>query len=142
MALRFRELTREEPDVNLIPFIDVLLVVLIFLMLTTTFTRYTELRIDLAQARGESAAGASHDIVVTVGPDGRYQVDATTLTSSSGVEALTRAIQEASQGHPEAALMVRADGAASHQAVVKVMDAARRAGLTQIAFSAQLPREP
>jgi biopolymer transport protein ExbD len=135
MAMRFRDTGREEPDVNLIPFIDVLLVVLIFLMLTTTFARYTELRIDLPQARGEAAAGAPHEVVVTVEPEGRYRVGSVALSSGS-VEALTQAIQEASQGHPEVALTVRADGAASHQSVVKVMDAARRAGLTQIAFAA------
>jgi biopolymer transport protein ExbD len=139
MAIQFRQRTQEEPEVNLIPFIDILLVVLIFLMLTTTFSRYTELKVKLPVADAEQPQQSPHEIVVSVAQDGRYAV-AGHLLEGSGVDLLVRALQQAAQGQHDAVVIISADAAATHQAVVNVMDAARRSGLNQITFATQQPR--
>jgi len=139
MAIQFRYGSRQEPEINLIPFIDILLVVLIFLMLTTTYSRYTELQISLPVADAEPAQQNPQEIVVSVGQDGRYAVAGTVL-DGVGVDMLTSALQQAAQGINDPVLIISADAAATHQAVVNVMDAARRSGLTQITFATQQPR--
>lgn len=133
--MNFRHGDRDEPEINLIPFIDILLVVLIFLMLTTTFSQSTALQVNLPVADAEQPPQAPAEVVVTVGADGRYAVD-DRLLEQHGVEALMAALRgAAAQGDP--ILVIQADAAASHQSVINVMDAARQVGLTQITFSTQ-----
>ncbi|MBA4254006.1 MAG: biopolymer transporter ExbD, partial [Comamonadaceae bacterium] len=133
---------REDPEINLIPFIDVLLVVLIFLMLTATFSRYTQLQVRLpeADAEAEAAQTQAHEIVVAIGADGRYAVGGQVLTTPS-VQALTAALQQAALGQTEPTLVINADAAATHQSVINAMEAARNAGLQRITFATQQPRE-
>lgn len=139
MAIQFRSGSREEPEINLIPFIDILLVVLIFLMLTTTYSKYTELQVNLPVADAEQPREYPREIIVSVGQDGRYAVGGQVLESAS-VEALVRALQQAADGSREPVVIISADAAATHQAVVNVMDAARRTGLNQITFATQQAR--
>lgn len=139
MAIHFRSGSREEPEINLIPFIDILLVVLIFLMLTTTYSKYTELQVNLPVADAEQPREHPREIIVSVGQDGRYAVGGQVLESAS-VEALVRALQQAADGSREPVVIISADAAATHQAVVNVMDAARRTGLNQITFATQQAR--
>lgn len=139
MAIQFRSGSREEPEINLIPFIDILLVVLIFLMLTTTYSKYTELQVNLPVADAEQPREYPREIIVSVGQDGRYAVGGQVLESAS-VEALVRALQQAADGSQEPVVIISADAAATHQAVVHVMDAARRTGLNQITFATQQAR--
>jgi biopolymer transport protein ExbD len=139
MAIQFRNGTREEPEINLIPFIDILLVVLIFLMLTTTYSKYTELQVNLPVADAEQPRQTPREIVVSVAQDGRYAV-AGNLLEGAGVEMLVRALQQAAQGQSDLVVIISADAAATHQAVVNVMDAARRSGLNQITFATQQSR--
>jgi biopolymer transport protein ExbD len=139
MAIQFRSGSREEPEINLIPFIDILLVVLIFLMLTTTYSKYTELQVNLPVADAEQPREYPREIIVSVGQDGRYAVGGQVLESAS-VEALVRALQQAADGSREPVVIISADAAATHQAVVHVMDAARRTGLNQITFATQQAR--
>ena len=134
--MNFRPGNRDEPEINLIPFIDILLVVLIFLMLTTTYSKYTQLQVNLPVADAQAQRNAPKEVIVSVGSDGRYAVNQSVLDSVS-VEALTRALQEASQDTPEIVVIISADAAATHQSVINVMDAARRAGLVQITFATQ-----
>ena len=126
----------EDPEINLIPFIDVLLVVLIFLMLTTTYSRFTELQVRLPVADAEAPRQQPREIVVAVGRDGRYAVDRKGLDSGS-VDSLAAALTAAAEGRADAVVIISADAAASHQSVINVMDAARRSSLGQITFATQ-----
>lgn len=134
--MNFRPGSRDEPEINLIPFIDVLLVVLIFLMLTTTYSKFTQLQVNLPVADAQAQRTTPKEVVVSVSSDGRYAVNQLLLESPS-VDALTRALQEASQDTREIVIIISADAAATHQSVINVMDAARRAGLVQITFATQ-----
>ncbi|MCK9516849.1 MAG: biopolymer transporter ExbD [Ottowia sp.] len=134
--MKFSATTEEEPKIDLVPFIDVLLVILIFLMLTTTYSRYTELELTLPVASEDaSEPDEPRQVTVTVSRDGRYAVDAHALQSHSA-EAVSDALRSAG-ATPETRLIISADAASAHQSVVTVMDAARRVGLTQITFLAQ-----
>ena len=126
----------DEPEINLIPFIDVLLVVLIFLMLSTTYSRFTELQITLPTADAEKLKERPKEVVVAVSSEGRYMVNRQSLEGRS-VEALAARLKEASGTQPDTVVIVTADALAAHQAVVNVLDAARRAGLARITFAAQ-----
>ena len=132
--MKFRPRPPEEPEVNLIPFIDVLLVILIFLMLTTTYSRFTELQIALPVADADAARERPKEIVVAVAADGRYAVNRQPLDARS-VEAVAHALR--ALAGKDSVLIISADATAPVQAVVTVMDAARREGLTQITFAAQ-----
>jgi biopolymer transport protein ExbD len=137
--MNFRHGDREEPEINLIPFIDILLVVLIFLMLTTTFSQSAALQVNLPVASDEQPPQAPAEIVVIVGPDGRYAVSNRILDQHS-VDALVEALRAArlsSERSSDPILVIQADAAASHQSVINVMDAARQVGLVQITFATQ-----
>jgi biopolymer transport protein ExbD len=134
--MKFGRRRPEEPEINLIPFIDVLLVVLIFLMLSTTYSRFTELQINLPSADAEPLSDRPEEIVVAVAVDGRYTVNKLPVDGRS-IEALTAALAGAAQGRPETVVIVSADALAAHQSVVNVLDAARRAGLSRLTFAAQ-----
>lgn len=134
--MNFRNGSREEPEINLIPFIDILLVVLIFLMLTTTYNKFAELQVSLPVADAEQLREAPKEIVVTVAQDGRYAVNRQ-LLEGQAVDTLVRAMTDAAAGQTNPVVIVSADAAATHQAVINVMDAARRSGLNQITFATQ-----
>ncbi len=136
----FRRGSRDEPDINLIPFIDILLVVLIFLVLTTTYSQPTELSIHLPQAQALPPENKPQSVMVSVGRDGRYLINDQLLPSSQ-VGALTQALKDASGANASMVVVINADAAASHQSVIAVMDAARRAGLGQLAFATQQPSD-
>ena len=136
MPLNFRRRRAEEPEINLIPFIDVLLVILIFLMLSTTYSRFTELQVALPVADADPARTRPHEVIVAVGADGSYVVNRTPVVGR-GVDALTAALAAAAAGNPSTTLIVSADATSAHQSVINVMDAARRAGLVRLAFAAQ-----
>ncbi len=134
--MKFRQRSRDEPEINLIPFIDVLLVVLIFLMLSTTYSKFTQLQVQLPVANTEAARNHPREVIVEVSSDGRYAVNKAVL-NGRGLEALAAALQVAGTAGPDTVLIIAADAAASHQSVVLVMEAARRAGLSHITFATQ-----
>ena len=134
--MNFHNGNRDEPEINLIPFIDILLVVLIFLMLTTTYSRYAELRIQLPVANAQAPRPSPQEIAVAVTQDGRYVVQRQVLASTS-VAALMEALRAAAAGMNDPVVVINADAGARHQSVVNVMDAARRSGLGQITFATQ-----
>ena len=134
--MKFTRPHRDEPEINLIPFIDVLLVVLIFLMLSTTYSKFTELQVTLPTADAEKLKERPQEIVVAVSGDGRYSVNKTAVDGRS-VELLTVALGAAANGRNDSVVIVSADAAAAHQAVINVLDAARRAGLSRLTFAAQ-----
>ena len=137
--MKFRPHPPEEPEINLIPFIDVLLVILIFLMLTTTYSKFTELQITLPTANADASRDRPKEIVVAVASDGRYAVNKEPLAGNS-VEAVADALRAVAA--PDSVLIISADAAAPVQAAVTVMDAARRVGLTQITFAARTGASP
>ncbi|MDY0746790.1 biopolymer transporter ExbD [Paucibacter sp. R3-3] len=134
--MKFRHRRSEEPEINLIPFIDVLLVILIFLMLSTTYSKFTELQVSLPVADADQLKERPAEIVVAVSADGRYVVNGNAVEGRS-VELLSAALTQAANGRPETMIVVSADAASAHQSVVNVMDAARRAGLSHLTFAAQ-----
>lgn len=131
-----RGLGRDEPEINLIPLIDVLLVILIFLMVTTTYARFAELQINLPEAKGDSAKATPAQIAVDVDATGNYRVNESGLAGQD-VQSLSDALVKSAAGRKEPVVVISADAQASHQSVVRVMDAARRAGLTHVTFVTQ-----
>ena len=136
MAMNFRKAKVEDPEINLIPFIDVLLVVLIFLMLSTTYSKFTELQITLPVANADKSRDRPHEIIVSVAADGRYAVNAKPVEGRS-VEVLAAELAAAAQGSPDMVVIVSADATVAHQSVINVMDAARRANLPHLTFATQ-----
>ena len=134
--MKFSRRRPEEPEINLIPFIDVLLVILIFLMLSTTYSRFTELQVTLPTADADKLRERSAEILVVVAADGRYAVDRQAVDGRS-VEQLSAVLAKAAAGRPETVIVISADAMAAHQSVVNVLDAARRAGLARLSFATQ-----
>jgi len=134
--MNFRKPRPEDPEINLIPFIDVLLVILIFLMLSTTYSKFTELSVTLPSANADASRDRPAEIIVAVSADGRYSVDHQAVDGRN-VEALTLALRNAAETRKEPFLIISADAMSTHQAVINVMDAARRAGLSRMTFAAQ-----
>lgn len=135
--MNFRSRHRsDEPEINLIPFIDVLLVVLIFLMLSTTYSKFTELQVSLPVADANAQRDYPKEVIVAVSSDGRYAVNQTPVGGRT-VEVLSMALAEAAKAGKETVVIISADASAQHQAVITVMEAARRTGLSQITFATQ-----
>jgi biopolymer transport protein ExbD len=137
--MKFGRRRLDEPEINLIPFIDVLLVVLIFLVLTTTYSRFTELQVQLPAADAEKLREWPGEIIVAVASDGRYAVNRKPVDGRS-VELLSAELAAAAGGRTDLVVIVSADAMAAHQSVVNVLDAARRAGLARLTFAAQTPQ--
>jgi biopolymer transport protein ExbD len=136
MAMNFRKHHPEEPEINLIPFIDVLLVVLIFLMLSTTYSKFTELQVVLPVADADKPRENPREIIVSVSGEGRYAINRKTLEGRS-VEMLAAELAVAAEGSQDTVVIISADATAAHQSVVTVMHAARRAGLAKLTFATQ-----
>jgi biopolymer transport protein ExbD len=133
--MNFRRGRREDyPEINLIPFIDILLVIVIFLAVTTTYARFAELKINLPTSSAEQTPTQPKQIEVAVAEDGRYQIDSTAMGIIS-VDELASALQKAASKLNDPVVVINADGQASHQSVVNVMEAARRVGLARITFA-------
>lgn len=131
-----RGLRREEPEINLIPMIDLLLVILIFLVVSTTYARFTELGVSLPSAAAQSRPERDKEIVVAVSRDGRYLLDGRPVAAGNARELATRLL-EAAGAQAQPAIVIQADAGASHQAVVHVLEGARLAGFGRVAFAAQ-----
>jgi biopolymer transport protein ExbD len=127
---------REEPEINLIPMIDVLLVILIFLMITTTYSKFSGLEINLPTADVEAQKDQPNEInvVVTAGGDvlvNRVQVPA------RNVDSIGMALKRAAGNGKEPVVIINADAKATHQSVIDVMQAAQQSGLSHISFATQ-----
>ena len=134
--MNFRKHPAEEPEINLIPFIDVLLVILIFLMLSTTYSKFTELQVSLPVADAEKSKDYPREVIVAVSADGRYAVNRKPVEGRS-VDVLAAEMRAAAGDQRDAVLIVSADATAAHQSVINVLDAARRAGLARLTFATQ-----
>jgi biopolymer transport protein ExbD len=128
-----------EPEINLIAFIDVLLVVVIFLMLTTSWSRLTEINLTLPTADAEKQTERPKQIILSVSAQGQYAINKSPVGGNS-VGALTAVLTPLAS--KEVSLVINADAQASHQSVVNAMEAARRSGLSQITFATQSTESP
>jgi biopolymer transport protein ExbD len=131
---------REHPEINLIPFIDVLLVILIFLMVTTTYSKFTELQITLPTADADKAVDRPFEINVAVDSQGRYAVNNTQVAFRDAI-GLSDELRNAANGKGESKkdpiVIINADATAAHQSVINVLEAARLAGFARVTFAAQ-----
>lgn len=136
--MKFRKSSSHEPEINLIPFIDVLLVVIIFLMLSTTYSKFTEMQLTLPVADTAAQQDRPREVIVSISNDGRFSVNRMPV-SPRDVMGLSQALTLATQNVDNPMLIISADAQASHQSVMMVMEAARRNGLNQLTFAAQAP---
>ena len=127
----------DEFEINFIPLIDVLLVIIIFLVVSTTFARFSQLKINLPTAEANIADKNLDYINVTISKDGQYTINQKSISAQT-IEDLTIKLREISAGNIDNPLVINADALASHQSVINVMEASRRAGLTKITFSTKV----
>ena len=125
--------TSAEPEINLIPFIDVLLVILIFLMISTTFTRYQELAITLPTASGNQSPVENKQVHIAVSRDGRFAING----KVTGQSQLSNTLNQLSSNDSNLQVNIDADAKAPHQSVMTALEAARDANLSNIVFSSQ-----
>ncbi len=130
--------SREEPEINFIPLIDLLLVILIFVMVTTTYSKYAELQINLPEASAEKAPDRPQVLNIAVDASGKYAINNVPV-NFNGVSSFANALQQAASAAQmrDPVIAIGADAAATHQAVVNVMEAARVVGFTKISFTTQ-----
>ncbi|MDQ5914643.1 MAG: biopolymer transport protein ExbD [Pseudomonadota bacterium] len=131
--------TREEPEINLIPMIDVLLVIIIFLMLTTTYAKFSGLEINLPTADSAKQPEQPNEVNVAVTATGQILVNKVPLTTPD-VAAIGEALRRAAGTQKEPVIVINADAKAAHQSVIDVMQAAQAAGYPHISFATQTPR--
>jgi len=134
--MKFGRPRSSEPEINLIPFIDVLLVVLIFLMLSTTYGRLTQIDLKLPTADSAQQQEKPNEIRVVVSSDGRYLVQKQTVDGTD-IQAIVQALAEAAKETANPLVVISADARASHQSVIQVLEAAQTVGLQQVTFTAQ-----
>ncbi len=138
--MKFRRQQAAEVGVNLTPLIDVVFLLLIFFMVSTTFTRETQLTLDLPEANGEPREVVEQQVEVLVDEEGRYRVNGQPLVDNR-VRTLQAAIYKVSAGDTTLPLVIAADAQAAHQAVVRAMDAAGQMGFVRMNISTRLPAE-
>ena len=129
----------EQPEINLIPMIDVLLVIIIFLMLTTTYAKFSGLEINLPTADAAKQAEQPNEVNVAVTATGQVLINKVPLTAPD-VAAISEALRRAAGTQKEPVIVINADAKAAHQSVVDVMQAAQSAGYSHISFATQTPR--
>jgi biopolymer transport protein ExbD len=137
--MNFRNHNRgpEDPEINFIPLIDVLLVILIFLMITTTYSKYAELQINLPTADAEKQPERANEVNVAVTQNNKYSINGQ-VTAFSNIETLSADLKAAAAGKKDPMVVINADALATHQSVIYVMQAAQMAGLGQVTFTTQV----
>lgn len=138
--MNLRPSRTEEPDVNLTPLIDVVFLLLIFFMVTTTFNKNTELNIELPSASGEDAKVVKTKLEIGIDSEGHFALNNQRLLNDK-IETLKRAMKKIAGDNRQIPLIISADGKTPHQAVVTAMDAARQLGFSHLTFATKLPAE-
>lgn len=136
--MKFRARRRHPVEANLTPLIDVVFLLLIFFMVSTTFTHENQLRINLPEAEAEPAESEQQQVNLTILADGSYQVNGSALANRD-IGTLMAALESVAGDDREQPVVISADGETSHQSVVRAMDAAGRLGLTRIRITSQEP---
>ncbi len=132
-----RKSSLEDPEINFIPLIDVLLVIIIFLVVSTTFSKFSELKINLPVAEANKSKGKDVSINVIITKDGQYSINERLINSAS-VESLVVELKTESKGQKDIPVIINADALTTHQSVVDVMEASRLVGLNRITFSTKV----
>jgi biopolymer transport protein ExbD len=127
----------EDPEINFIPLIDVLLVIIIFLIVSTTFSKFSELKINLPTADANLVEEKLLPINVTVTKDGQYAINEEILSQNS-IDSIEKRLIQIAGNAKDLPVIINADAETPHQSVVNIMEASRRAGLTKITFSTKL----
>ncbi len=135
--MNFRHKKPEELDVNITPLVDVVFLLLIFFMVSTTFDRQSELNIELPEASGEIIESEALDVEIFIKDDGQFIIN--DIAVSSNIDSLLRALREAAGDNNDPRVIISADKETTHQAVMTAMDAARQMGFIHITFSAVKP---
>ncbi len=128
----------DEPEINLSPLIDVLLVIIIFLMLTTTYAKFSGLEINLPTADASKQAEQPNEVSVAVTATGQVLINKTPL-SAMDVRSISEALRRAAGDRQDPLIVINADAKATHQSVVDIMQAAQAAGYPHISFATQSP---
>lgn len=131
-----RGMREEEPEINLIPLIDVLLVIVIFLAVSTTYSKFAELKITLPTAAADPAQQKPVELDIAVNERGEYFLDRKPLDATDA-QGLAAAMRAAAGADKDPVIVIRADAKATHQSVINVMEAARQAGYVRITFATQ-----
>lgn len=140
--MNFRPARRDDPDLNLTPLIDVVFLLLIFFMVSTTFDRNSMISITLPESSRENTELAPEIVDVAIDSDGKIYIN-DKLLINSGAETIRQALTEASSGLSDPMVIINADANATHQSVISVMDAARRSALNRITFATRtIDEEP
>ncbi|GAB5414046.1 MAG: biopolymer transporter ExbD [Congregibacter sp.] len=139
--MKFRRQSREELSVNLTPLIDVVFLLLIFFMVSTTFTRETQLSVDLPEATGLARDEAEKQIEILIDEQGNYRVNGRPLVDTQ-MRTLQAAVYKISEGDTTLPLIISADAEAAHQSVVQAMDAAGQMGFSRLSIATTQPRPP
>ena len=129
----------DEPKINLIPLIDVLLVIIIFLMLTTTYAKFSGLEINLPTADAGKQAEQPNEVHVAVTANGQVLINKSPLVAAD-VRSISEALRRAAGDTKEPIIVINADAKATHQSVVDIMQAAQTAGYPHISFATQSPK--
>jgi biopolymer transport protein ExbD len=133
--MKFARKPKEDPEINLIPMIDVLLVIIIFLMLTTTYSKFAELQIKLPSADAERLERVN-EINVVISASGQFLLQRKPIEFRD-VSSFAEELRRAGAGMKDAVVVINADNNATHRSVIRVMDAARQAGFGQVAFAVE-----
>ncbi len=139
--MKFPRRARRDNSINLTPLIDVVFLLLIFFMVTTTFTRETRMLISLPEAEAKAVAHEQATVELTISKDGSYAVDGQSLINRD-IKTIMAALKDASAGDSQIPLVITADALATHQAVITAMDAAGRLGFETLNIATQQPQEP
>ena len=132
--MNFRTSRREELDLNITPLIDIVFLLLIFFMVSTTFQKESELRVQLPQAEQEPTPQPTEPLQIVISAEGQYAVGGRTLSDNS-LPTLLRSLRQSVGDRRDIPLVVRADARTPHQAVVRAMDAAAQLGLTRLSIA-------
>ncbi|UVW34043.1 biopolymer transporter ExbD [SAR92 clade bacterium H455] len=139
--MKFPRRARRDNSINLTPLIDVVFLLLIFFMVTTTFTRETRMLISLPEAEADAVANEQATVELTISKDGSYAVNGQSLINRD-IKTIMAALKDASAGDNQIPLVITADALATHQAVITAMDAAGRLGFETLNIATQQPQEP
>lgn len=139
--MRFASRARQEVDINLTPLIDVVFLLLIFFMVSTTFTRETHLSIDLPEASSQASRSADLQIEITITKKGDFAINGVALINRE-LDTLRAAIEKVSQGDNTVPMIITADSATPHQSVVTALDIAGQLGFTRLSITTKLAAPP
>lgn len=137
--MNFSRAEEDRLDVNITPLIDVVFLLLIFFMVTTTFNQQAELRVDLPEASSEEQALEIIPIEITIDPSGAYFVNGQSLTKSTP-KALLQALSKLVGEDKEKSVIIRADANTPHQAVVTAMDTVSKVGVSKLSIATSKPK--